>query len=203
MKIKCNAFVLRQTKDSPFSYFAGTWEELETLAQINIATGRKGYRPGVLIIRVPAESFYSGVTVLTRGTKLSARFEARKEGEQQFVQVFASGTKTEAVAVEIILYSRALLVEEIDQEIARLDMSDPEAQLTHMKLCGGYPDLDTAYEIVSINARTSIKAEPMTPMAMARNFLKLEGGTEAVYSAEEFAESICYWSTRAMHDGGQ
>ena len=41
----------------------------------------------------------------------------------------------------------------------------------------------------------------MTPMAMARNFLALPGGTKAEYTAAQFAEAIIYWSTRAMHGG--
>ena len=38
----------------------------------------------------------------------------------------------------------------------------------------------------------------MHPVAMARNMLGLPGGSEATYTAEEFATAIVYWSTRAM-----
>ena len=36
----------------------------------------------------------------------------------------------------------------------------------------------------------------MPPVTMARNMLEKEGGTKSVYTAEEFAEAIYYWSQR-------
>jgi len=202
MKIKCNAFVKRQTAESPFSFFAdmppcpaypagrtADWRTLEVHVEECMeepakldAIVKDGYKPGVVVLSIPPGfagfRFYSGVTVLTETTPLRARFAARRPEEAAFVEVQAIGHKTEAVAVDIILYSRALLVEE-----------------------GEIPEADTAYEIVSINARTSTEPEPMTPMAMARNFLALPGGTKAEYTAVQFAEAIVYWSTRAMHGG--
>lgn len=195
MKIKCNAFVKRQTAASPFSFLADAigqtadWRTLEVHVEECMeeptkldAVAKDGYRPGVVVLSIPPSftgfRFYSGVTVLTETTPLRAKFAARRPGEGAFVTVEALGHKTEAAAVDIILYSRALLVEEGEQ-----------------------PEADTDYEIVSINARTSIEPEPMTPMAMARNFLELPGGTKAEYTAAQFAEAILYWSTRAMHGG--
>jgi len=193
MKIKCNAFVKRQTAESPFSFLAdpigqtADWRTLEVHVEECMeeptkldAIAKDGYKPGVVVLSIPPSfagfRFYSGVTVLTETTPLRARFAARRPGEAAFVEVQASGRKTEAVAVDIILYSRALLVEE-----------------------GEIPEADTDYEIVSLNARTSAEPEPMSPMAMARNFLALPGGTKAEYTAAQFAEAIIYWSTRAMH----
>ena len=193
MKIKCSAFVKRQTAESPFSFLAdpigqtADWRTLEVHVEECLeepakldATATDGYKPGVIVLSIPpcfaGFRFYSGVTVLTETTPLRARFAARRPGEEPFVEVQALGRKNEAVAVDIILYSRALLVEE-----------------------GENPDADTDYEIVSINARTSAEPEPMSPMAMARNFLALPGGTKAEYTAAQFAEAIIYWSTRAMH----
>jgi hypothetical protein len=124
------------------------------------------------------QQFYSGVVELTPDTKLTARFTARRGTEEPFVEVYAHGAKAPAEHVEIVLYSRALLVEE-----------------------GENPAVDVDYEIVSINARATADPEPMTPMAMTRNFLGLPGGTKAVYSAAQFAESIAYWSKRAMCGG--
>lgn len=202
MRIKCNAFVKRQTAESPFSFLAdmppcraypdgrtADWHVLEIHVEECMeeptkldAIVKDGYRPGVVVLSVPPSfsgfRFYSGVTVLTATTPLRARFAARQAGEAAFVEVQAIGPKTEAVAVDIILYSRTLLVDE-----------------------GETPDGDTDYEIVSINARTSADPEPMTPMTMARNFLELPGGTKAEYTAAQFAEAILYWSTRAMHGG--
>ena len=181
MTVKTNKFALRQTADSPFSHFTGTWEELEAIVlrdavALDSPHVRQGYRPGVLLVSVDPTRFYSGVVTLTAETRLEARFAARRPGEQSFAEVLARGEKTPAVAVEVVLYSRALLAE--------------EGELT-----------EADYEIVSINARTSVAPEPMTPIAMARNFLELAGGTKASYTAEQFAESIAYWSTRAMYGG--
>ena len=195
MKINCNAFVKRQTAESPFSFLAdpigqtADWRTLEVHVEECLeeptkldAIAKDGYKPGVVVLSIPPGfagfKFYSGVAVLTETTPLRARFAARRPGEAAFVEVQAIGRKTEAVAVDIILYSRALLIEE-----------------------GEIPDVDTDYEIVSINARTSAEPEPMSPMAMARNFLELPGGTKAEYTAAQFAEAIIYWSTRAMHGG--
>jgi hypothetical protein len=195
MRIKCNAFVKRQTAESPFSFLAdpigqtADWRTLEVHVEECLeepakldAIAKEGYKPGVVVLSIPPSfagfRFYSGVTMLTETTPLRARFAARRPGEAAFVEVQAIGPKTEAVAVDIILYSRALLVEE-----------------------GETPEADTDYEIVSINARTSAEPEPMSPMAMARNFLALPGGTKAEYTAQQFAEAILYWSTRTMHGG--
>jgi hypothetical protein len=197
MRIKCNAFVKRQTAESPFSFLAdpigqtADWRTLEVHIEECMeepakldAIAKDGYKLGVVVLSLlpgfAGFRFYSGVTVLTETTPLRARFASRRPGEAAFVEVQAIGRKTEAVAVDIILYSRALLVEE-----------------------GETPDADTDYEIVSINARTSPEPEPMSPMAMARNFLALPGGTKAEYTAAQFAEAIIYWSTRAMHGGGE
>jgi hypothetical protein len=193
MKIKCSDFVKRQTAESPFSFLSdpigrtADWRTLEVHVEECMeeptkldATTKDGYRPGVVVLSVPpcfaGFQFYSGVTVLTETTPLRARFAARRPGEAAAITVEAQGRKTEAIAVDIILYSRALLVEE-----------------------GEHPEADTDYEIVSLNARTSAEPEPISPMAMARNFLALPGGTKAEYTAAQFAEAIVYWSTRAMH----
>ncbi len=198
MKIKCNAFVKRQTAESPFSFYADStgrtadWRSLEVLVEEHMTmpdgsqslNASPGYKDGVLVLSVhPTQEdvghqFYSGVVAVNEDTLLDTTFAPRRPGEAPFIDVLALGNKTVAVAVDIILYSRALLVAE-----------------------GETPDADTDYEIVSINARTSVEPEPMTPMAMARNQLALPGGTKAEYTAEQFAQSIVYWSTRAMHGG--
>lgn len=183
-KIECNTFVKRQTKESPFSDFDGSWDELAKLAELyfNTKNMRVGYKFGVVLIDVARESdiakFRSGVVTLTETTPLTVEFKARREGEIAFLNVLARGVKTAAKRVDIVLYSRALLVEEGEQ----------------------VPN-DVDYQIVSVNARTQDEPEPMTPTAMARNFLGLPGGTKAEYTAEQFAQAIVYWSTHAMHGG--
>ena len=185
MKIITNTFALRHTAASPFSHYTGTWSQLEALVAAHFDQAVPGYRPGVLLVPVPPmdldamADFYSGVVVVDNATTFVVTYEPRRPGEEPFIDVKAIAPKEEAVAVEVVLYSRALLAED-----------------------GSNTDPSADFEIVSINARTSHGPEPMTPMAMARNMLGLTGGTKATYTAEEFAVAIYYWSQRAMQYGG-
>jgi hypothetical protein len=192
-KIRCNGLVLRQTKESPYSYYGTSvghpaqWRTLEAHVEECVdepeklgVTLKQGYLPGVLIISMPFgvigdSRFYSGVVQLTPETPLVARFGARNAGEEPFLEVLANARKTEATCVDIILYSRDLLREE-----------------------GVHVPDNVDYEIVSINARTQEAPQPMHPVTMMRNFFGLAGGTQATYTAEQFAEAIRFWSQHAM-----
>lgn len=173
--IGINSIALRQTAESKFSHFAGSMEELAALVEVHFAEAMPGYKDGVLLVPVPAEGFFSGVVEVTPETPLRAVFTARRKGEDAYLQVEAvGGDKLPAKVVEIVLYRHDVLAENNDATT------------------------DAEWEIVSLNARPTGEPEPVSPMAMARNFLALPGGTKADYSAEEFARSIVYWSKRAM-----
>lgn len=173
MKIATNTFVTRQTATSSFSHFEGSWEALERLVEGHFVHGRPGYKPGVRLIQAPPAGFYAPVVRLTAESALQAVFEPRREGEEPFIQVTAPGVhKSPAFAVEIVIYSHETL--------------------------GDDASTDAEWEIVSINARSSSEPEPMTPMAMARNFLELSGGTKAEYTAEEFARAIVFWGQHTI-----
>ncbi|MDD4762086.1 MAG: DUF3228 family protein [Candidatus Pacebacteria bacterium] len=174
MKIAINNFVTRQTADSRFSHFAGSFEELASLVEANFSKAEPGYKDGVLRIPVPAEGFFSGVIHLTPETELVARFQPRRQGEDPYVVVTARGEKAPAAVVEIIVYRHDVLAANNDNSTV------------------------DEWEIVSINARDTQEPEPQHPVSMARNVLGLAGGSSASYTAEEFAKSIVYWSTRAM-----
>lgn len=177
MKIGINAFALRQVATSKFSHFSGSFDELRTLVEENLSKATQGYRDGVMLVSVPVENFFSGVVQLTKEVQLIATLEQRRENEAPYVQVLAQGgEKLPAKAVEVVIYRRDVLLEE-----------GPDAVST-----------EAEWEIVSINARPTEEPEPMTPMAMARNFLSLPGGTKAEYTSQQFSEAIIYWSTRAM-----
>jgi hypothetical protein len=171
-KIIVNQFAKRQTPDSSYSHFAGSWEELAGLAEQHFPSAKPGYKDGVMLIPVPAERFHSAVLKLDYGTKLVALFEARRPGEEPFINIGAVGSKAPARVVQLVVYR---------QDILGMDASGEKAD----------------YEVISINASPT-ENEPMTPVAMARNFLGLPGGTKAEYTAEEFARSIDFWSTHAM-----
>lgn len=170
-------FVRRQTPESRFSHFDGTWFELLDLVQAAWDRGNyhPGYRPGVFLVSVSPLRFKSGVVDVTDTTQLVAKFDARRPTEAPFLHIEAiGGEKLPAKVVDIVVYAEEVLNE------------------------NGECSTGTDYEIVSINARATLYEEPLTPMAMARNFLGLPGGTAAEYSAAQFAEAIIYWSTRTM-----
>jgi len=176
-----NSFARRQTPDSKFSHFAGEESDLLSRVEAGLPGAKPGYKDGVILVPVSPEGFFSGVVEITPETPLKATFGARRKGEAPFVDVVATGgEKLPAMAVEVVLYRHDLLAADGDATPA------PEGEAP------------AEWEIISLNARATEGAEPMTPMAMARNLLALPGGTKADYSAEEFARAIVYWSTRAM-----
>lgn len=169
-----NSFVLRQTTVSSHSHFNGSFEELPALVGEHFGNAAQGYKDGVLLVPVPPERFQTGVVVVESDTQLRAVFEARRPGENPYLTTLARGTKAQAQAVNIVLYRHDVL--------------------------GADAETECEWEIISINACESLESEPMQPVAMMRNFLEQPGGTKASYTAEEFAQSILYWSTRAMAD---
>jgi len=173
-QIELNKFCQRQTADSRFSHFSGSWEELVGLVEAHFAEAKPGYKDGVVLVPVPAAGFFSGVVHLTPETELVARFQARREGEDPFVVLTAKGFKAPAAFVEVVVYRHDVLAE------------------------NGENSTEAGWEIVSINARDSQEPEPQHPVSMARNMLGLMGGSSAQYKAEDFARAIIYWSTRAM-----
>jgi hypothetical protein len=175
MNIRCNHFVLRQVAGSPFSHFDGTWAELEELAHQALALRGPWSETAEPILCLPVNPyrFHSGIVEVTTETQLVPSFASRAISEAPFIDVRAKGKKLRALNVDLILYSHA-----------------------HLGADVSYPD--STLEIVSINARITTAAEPMTPMAMARNYLGLPGGSPRSYTPLEFAQSIHFWSTHAM-----
>jgi hypothetical protein len=174
MTVALNDFVRRQTPESPYSHFVGSENYLVALVTAYLNKGWQGYKPGVLLVPVPPEKFRANVVSVTSQTELRATFEARREPEARFLSVRAKGEKVQAKHVFVVLYSKEVLGDEATS--------------------------DADWEIVSINARESEIEEPMDPMTMARNFLVLEGGTKGDFTAQQFAESIVFWSTHALVD---
>lgn len=60
---------------------------------------------------------------------------------------------------------------------------------------GGTRTTDCDWEIVALIC-SPVEKEPMHFLTMARNMLEKTGGTKSTYTAEEFAESVYYWSQR-------
>lgn len=166
--VKCSNFVKRQTAKSSFSYFQGSWEELEDLVAQNFALCRDGYREGVKLIPVPEKGFFTGLVAVTPETELVAKYGPRQPGEDSIITVYAKGPKAPAKHVDIVVYSRAALAE--NQENST----------------------DADWEIISINARITEIPTPMDPVTMMRNHLNLPGGTKGTFSADDFATGILF-----------
>lgn len=181
-KIGVSDFVKRQTRQSKFNYFEGSWEELVMLVESQWAHRKMSpHNSGVLLVPMPDEAlprFFTSIVPVTESSPLKAEFTARMPGEAPFIQVeIAGGQKVPAQRAEIILYSHETLARDNDAPLTR----------------------EADYYIISINAYASLAEEPMSPMTMARNFLGLKGGTrpEVPYTAEEFARAIVYWGQHA------
>jgi hypothetical protein len=180
-KVACGEFVKRQTKESGYSHFDGTWEDLEEMSEILLRFGqfRPGYRDGVILIDITinASRFYSAVVELNESSELTANYAPRREGEDPFIRVSAAAKKQRARYASIVLYRHDVLEENNERETK------------------------AEWEIVAIKARVTEEEEPMDPYTMARNFLHLKGGTKGDFTAEQFAKSIVYWNSHCMTTG--
>lgn len=166
-------FVRRQTPESKFSHFKGTWSELEELVRKNMDRRPRVIGEGIWAVTVPPEEFFSGVVALSTGDNVQATYAPRTEGEEPFIETSTtSRKKCSAKSCDIIVYRHDVL--------------------------GAEASTKCDWEIVSVNASATARPTPPTPVAMARNMLNLPGGTAATYTAEEFCESIYFWSTHAM-----
>lgn len=179
-------FVRRQTPESRYAHFDGSWDELVTLVRQQWPHARPSpHNPQVRLVPVPAPwlpRFYASTITVTPDMTLQAEFSPRVPGEDAYIQVCApDASKTPAQRAEIILYSHDVLA------------ADGDAP----------PTREADWYIVSVNAYISDQDEPMNPMTMARNLLGLKGGTrpETPYSPEEFARAIVYWSKHVRASG--
>jgi hypothetical protein len=186
--IGLNEFVLRQTPESKFSHFEGTWEELVALVTANFHNARPGYRDGVKLVDVDSTRFRSSIVKIGEDTPLQATFGHRREGEQSHTGIVAKGMpKGPAENVFIVLYHRDVLLEDdVDRENV-----GPET-----------------WQILSINASPSKEEVPFQPLAWARNVANLEGGTdpeleskskeELIELIRENANAYIWWTQHTM-----
>lgn len=182
--VACGEFVKRQTLESGFSHYNGSWEDLEDTVEFILSFPNKltnevcsGYRDGVVLVTVPASRFYSAIVSLNEKSEMTANFAPRREGEAPFIRVSAKAKKQPAKYAQVVLYRHDVLAENNERET------------------------DAEWEIVAIKARVTEEEEPMDPYTMARNFLHLEGGTKGDFTAEQFAKSILYWNNHCMTTG--
>jgi hypothetical protein len=171
----------RQTPESRFSCFAGTWDELITLCEEAYESTDKrlpAYRDGVLRLLVDPTRFETGITKLQPGQPLFGMFQSRQEGEAPRKALFARGDKVPAQYVEIIIYRDDVLRETPGYEPA------------------------SEWEIISINASPEPYHVPIPPQTLMCNHFEMDGGTATKMTAEEFEaalrKSLEYWHDKAM-----
>lgn len=182
--VECSEFVKRQTPESGFSHFSGTWDELALIVKDcmkNPNNIKQGYKEGVILVRVPAAGiytkyfkFFSAIVDLKPNCKVEAVYAPRMPGEDPYIRIGTKAEKQVAKHVEIVLYSAAVLEEDNDRST------------------------NADWEIICIKARTSDEEEPMHYYTMARNHLHMHGGTQGNFSADDFAKSIIYWNSHVM-----
>jgi hypothetical protein len=179
-KVACGEFVKRQTPESGYSHFEGSWEELEAMAA-NVMRFphcvQQGYKDGVILVDLDAFKFRSAIVKLNEESELTANYAPRRLGEAPFIRVSAKAKKQPAKYAQVVLYRHDVLAENNERET------------------------DAEWEIVCIKARVTEEEEPMDPYTMARNFLHLAGGTKGDFTAEQFAKSIVYWNNHCMTTG--
>ena len=176
--VKCSEFVKRQTKDSGYSHFEGSWEQLEEITEAHLKYSnifvRPGYKDGVIIVDLPGWLFKSAIVNIDDKTKLNVSYISRREGESPCVKISAKEKKQKARYASVVLYSADVLSEDNERSS------------------------EADWEIVAIKARMDKEEEPMEPYTMARNYLHLSGGTKGDFTAEQFANSIVYWNNHCI-----
>ena len=178
-------FVRRQSEESEYTHFDGTWEELckmtdDAMRDMNF---ENSYREGVYVVHLPKEvagRFYTFTDYdMFEGMNLQAEYkrEAGREHEPPRVKVQILEDKLPCKYVDIILYAAHVLAEDEPDKVR--------------PFCLG---------IVSINGRRRKKAAPMDPLTIVRNWKHLPGGTEMKgKSPKDVLEMLCQ---SIMHKNG-
>jgi hypothetical protein len=179
--IAISPFVKRQTPDSQFSHFNGTWEEVLCLANMHFSNAKPGYRDGVVLVPIPVDKCFTNIVQLQPGDKLVGEFTARQAGEDPRKSTcVVNGKKMPAKSAFLVLYRHDVLVE------------------------GNEQSCDADWEVISLNA-SPFEADVEVPMSVGTliaNHFKLSGGTSTKMNAKQFVESLRksveFWKDKAM-----
>ena len=174
-----NEFVLRQIEGSGKTFLKNlSFQELAKYAEKVLTEHPKlikpGYRDGVLLIECDKfmnKFFFSSMVSINEKTRLEAKVEKRREGEETYIQIRAlNGELLPTARADLILYRHDVLSENNEQST------------------------DCDWELIAFHAvPDGLKDLPMGPITMMRNQLELPGGTAAYYSSEKWAESVNFW----------
>tara|TARA_R110002060_G_scaffold34100_2_gene44929 strand:+ start:94 stop:651 length:558 start_codon:yes stop_codon:yes gene_type:complete len=180
--IHANSFVKRQSSESRFSHFDGSWRQVVEITASNFVNATAGYRDGVVLVSVDPEGFFSGVRELYDGEPIWGKYESRREGEEpRKVIMTGSRDKIPAKSVDIVLYSSDVLSEDNSNEL---------------------PAEEGNWEIVSVNANPFDSEMPIAPETLMHNHFGSDGGTITNLSDSEFVamlrKSFDFWKNKAM-----
>ena len=182
--IHINSFVKRQTPESEFSHYEGSWEDLQEEIRKEMTLGKTspGYREGVLLVHCSPERFKTSLVQLQEGDELEGLFKARRKGETPRKSIGACyGDKTQAKEAYVVLYASTVLAEGEDNEL---------------------PAEEGNWEVISINASPVVGEMPIDPMTLMHNHFGSDGGTETNLSDSEFVamlrEGFEFWKDKAL-----
>jgi len=178
MKIGWSNFALKQNEKGKHSTFTGKPDALIRLVKKHWKKRAAGSGRTDLskVVIVPIEEtklyrwFSSPWANIADVSYLRAKIVRRQPHEDPYIEVHGRGPKLPVKYAKVVLYSAEALLENDGERSGDFD-----------------------WEIVAILAGPWDN-EPMSPLTMARNYLQEAGGTYAPYTAEQFAESIYFWS---------
>ena len=191
MKLECSIFVKRQTLDSEFSHYDGSWSDLVALTEKNWSKKSAGYREGVVLVPVPPIDFYTNIIQLKSGDRLIGEYKSRQDGEEPRKNIGVM-RRTESMPFYNPLSpppTHKMPAEFVEIVCYRADED-------------GDRSTDADWEIVSVNASPfplDVKV-PMTPGTLMANHFHLSGGTQTNMTPEQFEaalrESVLFWKDK-------
>jgi len=187
MNVTFNSFVRRQTPESRFGHTRKTEADVIAEVEANFSQAKPGYRPGVCLVPVDPQGWFSATVELKEGDELVGHYTARRPGEEprKVVGVAPAGgdyeaAKQAAVACDIVLYASTVLAEDGDNEAEAVEGN---------------------WEIISMNPRITVEDEPIHPDTLMANHFHEDGGTATGMTPAEFEAALrtsrAYWKSRA------
>lgn len=177
MKIVLSKFFCEQNNRSPV--FTGPYVRLHALIERNWKRRKPGYgrsdRREVVTVPILCDesksAFVCNFVNIETVRHMAAFKSRRREGEDSYVTVKAMGELLPIKDAYAVCYHRDTLLNSGEE------LTDETAD----------------WEVVAVVA-SPWKNAPVDPVTMARNYLEKPGGTFAPYTAQQFAESIYFWS---------
>jgi hypothetical protein len=175
--IGASEFVKRQSEESTFTHFIGTWSDLVNRTVQEFEKGN--YTPvekrdGVFLVHMPKDEVPLFKTFdaypMFEGMKMDAQWAKipGREHEPAKLQIKILEPKIPCRFVDIVIYRKDILEADGDN-VTGAD-----------------------YDIVSINGRLKKDPAPLDPMSMVRNWLHLRGGTAMPdVTPEEMLTMLC------------